>query len=89
MNRVVVQGGFRIDNNRKREKIDLTQGRVRSYSILYFALQLEDAYIDRLMRLLISYTKIGHHQNLPQVIFYLLEIGGRDLYRVYGQAYKQ
>lgn len=82
--RVCVQGGFRLDGNKKREKIDLTQGRVRSYALVYFALHLEPAYIERLMKLLIAYTKLGHHQNLPQVIFYLLEIGGQELFQVYG-----
>lgn len=86
---VVIQGGFRLDpNTKKREKIDFSQGRLRSYAIVYFALHLEDAYIGRLLLLLRAYTKLGHHQNLPQVLFYLLEIAGPDLNRVYGRAFR-
>ena len=78
-----------MSENHKREKTDLSRDRVRSHAIVFFALHLEEAYIGRLLKLLQAYTKMRYHQNLPQILFYLLEIGGRDLFGVYGNLYKR
>lgn len=80
--------GFRVSRpSGKREDYKSTSERVKMSARILFALHLSDAYIGRLFQMLVVYLHLPFTQLSSQILFHLLEMGGKKLLQVYKSAF--
>ena len=80
--------GFRLKGGKK-ETIEETIGRLQIHAVVFFSLQLSDAYIGRLFLMLSTLLSLKHTQNQAGVILHLLDVASAKLLAEYGRAHAE
>ena len=86
--KLIEMRGFRLVGGKK-ESIEATIGRLQIHAVIFFSLQLSDAYIGRLFLTLSTLLALKHTQNQAGVILHLLEVAGSKLRATYGRAFTE